>query len=196
MTELVKELQQHQASDKPQPDVILRAGIAHAQFEAIHPFRDGNGRVGRMLISLMLAVAGYPFISLSGPLLRCRRDYFFALEDVQVKGDWAGWLTFFAQAVAVSAEETLVLVSQLEALQENWRELVKDRRANSASRRLVEHLICTPVITAGRAAEVVGCSLTTARKALADLASLGILEIEGRKRDRVFVASEIVDLLS
>lgn len=194
MSNLIEELQQHRASDN-QLDVILRAGIAHAQFESIHPFRDGNGRVGRMLISLILAAGGYPFIGVSGPMLRCKWDYFFALEDVQVKGDWAGWLTYFAQVVAVSAEEALALESRLVELQESWRERVKDRRAGCASRRLVEHLIYTPVITARRAAELLGCTLGTARKALADLEGLGILETQGGKRGRVFVSRAAVDLL-
>lgn len=196
MIELVRDVLQHQPSDGQQVDVILRAGIAHAQFEAIHPFRDGNGRVGRMLISLILAAEGYPSLGLSGPLLRCRREYFGALLDVQTKGDWTGWLTFFAQAVAVSAEETLILVGQLEQLQERWREMVKDRREGSASRRLVEHLICPPVITTRRAAEVVGCSVTAARRAVGDLVSLGILESSGGRRDRVFIATETMDLLN
>lgn len=195
MEELVKGVLQHQPSDDQPVNVILRAGIAHAQFEAIHPFRDGNGRVGRMLISLILAAEGYPFVGLSGPLLRCRREYFDALLDAQTHGDWTGWLTFYCQAVAVSAEETLILVGQLEQLQERWREMVKDRREGSASRRLVEHLICTPVITVKQAAGMVRCSVTTAGRAIADLVGLGILVSSGGRRDRVFVATEIVDLL-
>lgn len=196
MIELVRDVLQHQPSDGQQVDVILRAGIAHAQFEAIHPFRDGNGRVGRMLISLILAAEGYPSLGLSGPLLRCRREYFGALLDVQTKGDWTGWLTFFAQAVAVSAEETLILVGQLEQLQERWREMVKDRREGSASRRLVEHLICTPVITVKQAAGMVGCSVATASRAVGDLVSLGILERQRGKQDRVFGAKPAVELLT
>ena len=98
------------------------------------------------------------------------------LLNVQVHRDWTGGLTFFALAVAVSAEETLALVSQLVELQEHRRELVKDRRADSASRRLVEHLIGTPVISVKQAVGMFGCSVSAAGRALADLVSLGILE--------------------
>lgn len=196
MIELVRDVLQHQPSDDQPVNVILRAGIAHAQFEAIHPFRDGNGRVGRMLISLILADGGYPFLGLSGPLLRCRREYFDALLGVQAEEDWEGWLTFFCQAVAVSAEETVALMGQLERLQESWREMVKDRQDGSAIRRLVEHLVCTPVITVRRAAGMVGCSVATANRAVGDLVSLGILEHQEGKQGRVFGAQPAVELLT
>ena len=175
--------------------VLRRAAIVHAQFETIHPFRDGNGRTGRLLIPLQLAAEGYPALYVAGPLYRNRREYFDSLLGVQLRSDWQGWMSFFAQAVMLACEEALETTQALIALRDRWRALVADRRSDSASRKLVEMLIGQPVVTATQVGARLEVSFPTASHALADLVQKGIVREPGNRRNRVFVAEEVIRIL-
>lgn len=175
--------------------VIVRAAMAHAQFEAIHPFRDGNGRLGRLLMGLMFAAEGLSPLYVSGPLYRNRQEYFDCLLGAQLRSRWSNWVGFFAQAVTIAADESMETARRLLALREVWRARVQDRRADAASRRLVEHLVGTPVLTANQAKALLDVSFPAANNALADLVKAGILTSAERSRNRVFVAAEAIEIL-
>lgn len=175
--------------------VVVRMAIAHAQFETIHPFRDGNGRVGRLLPPLMLAAEAYPPIYLAGYLKARQRDYYDGLLRVELQGDWSAWGRFFAQAVVASCEEAASAAQRLLALREGWRARVSGLRSDAAARRLVEILIGYPVLSANQAKDHLGVSFPAANAALAQLVDLGIVTEPTRRRNRVFVARDVIDLL-
>jgi Fic family protein len=175
--------------------VLRRAAIAHAQFETIHPFRDGNGRTGRLLIPLQLAAEGYPPLYLAGPLYRNRAEYFDLLLGVQLRSDWNDWIAFFADAVAIACEEALDTTRALLSLRNDWRAMMIDRRVDAASRRLVEFVLGTPVMTANQAKDRLGISFPAASNALRELAEKGILDRPPTSRNRVFVARQVIEIL-
>ena len=175
--------------------VLRRAAITHAQFETLHPFRDGNGRTGRLLIPLQLAAEGYPPLYVAGPLYRNRREYFDRLLDVQLRSDWQGWMRFFAQAVMLACTEALDTTQALIALRETWRAAVSDQRSDSASRRLVELLVGQPVVTVAEVSQRLGVSFPTANHALAALVQRGIVREPASRRNRIFVADAVIRIL-
>lgn len=175
--------------------VLRRAAIAHAQFETLHPFRDGNGRTGRLLIPLQLAAEGYPPLYVAGPLYRNRREYFDRLLAVQLRSDWTGWMRFFAQAAIIACTEALDTTHALIALRESWRKALASQRTDSASRRLVESLIARPVMTATQASQELGVSFPTASRALAILVREGIVREPGSRRNRLFIADDVIRIL-
>ncbi|NMG29651.1 Fic family protein [Aromatoleum evansii] len=195
MDDLVDRVLRYEPEGNAYLHVIVRAALAHAQFETIHPFRDGNGRTGRLLIPLMLAAEGSPPLYVSGPLYRNRHDYFDALLEVQLRSRWDSWIEFFTQAVMIACDESMALAVQLVALREDWNRRVAERRADSASRKLVAVLIGTPVVTVNQVKRLLGVSFPAANNAVADLVSLGILKGTPRLRNRVFVAHEAIAVL-
>jgi len=116
--------------------IIAQVAIAHAQFETIHPFADGNGRVGRLLMPLMLAAEGYPPLYLSGFLLSRRRQYYDALAAVQLQGQWAEWVVFLCQAVRHACEASIAIARDLDAIHDAWLVELSDLRADAAARRM------------------------------------------------------------
>ncbi|KAG9544556.1 hypothetical protein KCV01_g24784, partial [Aureobasidium melanogenum] len=115
--------------------IVTQMAIAHAQFETIHPFADGNGRVGRLILPLIMAAEGYPPLYLSGYLARYRRTYFDALADVQLKGQWNKWGLLFCEAVIQSAKASIAVATDLNAIHDQWVETLSDLRKNAAARR-------------------------------------------------------------
>jgi len=156
---------------------------------------DGNGRTGRLLIPLMLAAEGFPPLYVSGPLYRNCHDYFDALLEVQLRSRWDGWIDFFTQAMMIACDESMALAAQLAALRDDWNRRVADRRADSASSKLVAALIGTPVVTVNQVKRLLGVSFPAANNAVADLVSLGILTGTARQRTRAFVAREAIAVL-
>jgi len=187
---------------EPEPDsfgvwsVVVRAAIAHVQFEAIHPFRDGNGRVGRLLIPLMLAADDEFPLYIAGYLKQRQRDYYDRLAGVQLRGEWLAWLTFFARGVTAAARQSIAIADGLAAIAARWREAIADLRVDAAAHRVLSILLGQPVVTATFLKEQLGVSFPTANTALAQLVARGILN-EGKKqgRRRVFVAREPLALL-
>lgn len=179
--------------------LVMRMAIVHAQFETIHPFIDGNGRVGRLLLPLVLAAEGYPPVYLAGFMKANQADYYETLGAVQLKGEWTEWVRFVATGVEVACRESIQTAQELTALLAQWKERVAvlKLRADAAAYRLPELLIGTPVVTATRAAEALGIAFPAANRALAQLQEAGIVEpLTDRKRNRVFLAKEAVELLS
>jgi Fic family protein len=179
--------------------VITRMAIAHVQFESIHPFTDGNGRVGRILLPLMLAAEGYPPVYLAGYLQDNQRDYYDALAGVQLKDRWSAWISFFALGVEAAAHESIRTGLALERVLTKWKSVVDGMglRSHNVLHRLPELMIGTPILTAHRVKDTLGVSFPSASAALGKMGEIGILtQANEYRRNRVFVASEVIDILN
>lgn len=171
----------------------------HAQFETIHPFVDGNGRVGRLLLPLMLFAEGYPPVYLAGFLKENQQEYYDTLAAVQLRGEWVPWVRFLAEGVQVAARETIQTAESLTALLDGWKMRVRagNVRSDALPHRLPEYLIAHPVVTVRSIQEAFNTSLPTANAALGVLRENGIVAPQTeRKRDRIFVAAEVIGLLN
>lgn len=180
---------------------IVKAGLAHAQFETIHPFLDGNGRVGRLLISLIFCSEGLlsqPFFYFSLYLKENRSAYYDALQRVRTHGDWEGWIYFYLTGVESVARQAADTTLALRGLFENDRQRVAILgRAAGSAMRVYDRLKERVVLSIPRAAEDTGLTWPTANGALRRLQELGIArEVSGRTRDRVFVYQRQLDLLN
>lgn len=179
---------------------LVRAGLLHVQFETIHPYLDGNGRLGRLLVTLLLGhwrLLKQPILYLSLFFKRRRDDYYRLLNGVRTDGDWEAWLDFFLDGVAMVADEAVDTARELFALVAEDRNLVLAGETSSvAAIRLFELLPRHPIMTVGIAKTLLAATRPTAGKAVELLAELGILvESTGRKRDRSFVYRAYLDRL-
>jgi Fic family protein len=174
----------------------LRMAAAHVQFEAIHPFSDGNGRVGRLLPPLMLAAEGLPPLYLAGYLKARQREYYRLLAGVQLRGRWTEWLAFFLEGViAAAATEQATAQSLLDLLQ-HWQTRIAHLRADATARRLLNVLLGAPVQTVLSARTALGTSLQAANTGIATLLDVDILrEATGRRWGRSFQAHEVLAIL-
>ena len=177
------------------PDLIDCA-LMHAQFETIHPFADGNGRVGRLLITLLLVERerlSQPLLYLSAYIEANKQEYYERLQRTRTHGDWAGWLEYFLLGVEITARMAALQVTALHDLRDAWRE----RFVGQASViKLVDALFVNPLMDAKRAALVTSRSDPSARQAVAALEAAGILrEITGRNWGKVYSAHEVLTLL-
>lgn len=184
------ELFLHQRGELPD---LVQCALMHEHFEAIHPFLDGNGRVGRLLITLFLIERGrlsQPLLYLSEFIERNRDDYYRSLMRIRTHGDWIGWLHYFLAGVEWSARRALRQAQQLLALRERMRAaLAHDPRAAA----LVDALFVNPFIDIKRVRALLNVSAPTARKTLAVLESAGLLrELSGRQRSRVYLADAVL----
>lgn len=178
---------------------LVQAAILHYEFEAIHPFGDGNGRVGRLLIPIFLNARGLlpePLLYLSAYFERSRRRYYDGLMRVSTHGDWDGWVRYFLEAVRVQAQEAADLADRLLALQSQHRQKLHGRHATANALALSDELFESPIIDASGASEALGVSLPTARSTIRMLEEAEILrEITGRNWGRVYRADAIIELL-
>lgn len=181
--------------------VLFRAGLAHVQFETIHPFLDGNGRVGRLLITFLLCHAGIlrePLLYLSLYLKQNRATYYELLDRVRRTGDWEAWLAFFLEGVRVTAEGAVSTAEQLSEmfLADRARIEPKGRRAGSAL-RLHEALKLRPILSLPEVCRSTGLSFPAASSAMSLLTELGIArEITGKRRNRLFVYDQYLGALN
>ncbi len=162
---------------------LVHCGLAHAQFETIHPFLDGNGRVGRLLIALLLCERGVlrrPLLYLSVYFKRNRTEYYKRLTAIRTAGDWEGWIVFFLRGVASVSREATALATRILALREADRPRVDDSR-------FLDILFMQPIVTVPYIAERLSCTHRTASLYLRKLLSFGLLsETTGYKRNRRF----------
>lgn len=176
--------------------ILAQLVIAHAQFETIHPYHDGNGRAGRLLMPLMLAAEGYPPLYLSGTLLRAKREYYEALASVQLRGEWGAWRELLARAVVESSNESISIAEDLLALSQRWEQDLSKYRAGSATRRLPRFLIGHPVLSVQQAATGLNISVPAANAALNNLLAAGIVSLVNERRwGRLFQASAVLNRL-
>ncbi|GKS60175.1 hypothetical protein YTPLAS18_37020 [Nitrospira sp.] len=163
-------------------------------FEAIHPFLDGNGRVGRLLITLFLverARLRQPLLSLSAYLEAHRHDYYDLLQRVRTHGDWIGWLRFFIKGVNEIALEAVGQAGRLMDLREKFRSRVREKPKALA---LLDELFLNPYMSVARAEKILGVTNPTARQAVSYLQRKGILtEITGRAWGRLYLARPILE---
>jgi Fic family protein len=177
---------------------LVHAALAHSQFEAIHPFLDGNGRVGRLLITLLLVernVLATPLLYLSAFFEATRQEYYARLLGVTERGEWEEWISYFLTGVAGQAEDALGRIQRIDALLRQWREAV----ATSPSRqpeRAIDLFAENPFWTVGKLAERLGVAFTTAQRAIDRLESAGIVTLAGEaKRNRVYCARALLAVL-
>ncbi len=175
------------------PDLI-QCALMHEQFEAIHPFLDGNGRLGRLLVSLFLIERGrlsQPVLYLSAYFEARRREYYEALQRVRTEGDWVGWLRFFLAGVEETSREAVGHATRIMDLYDSLRH---DLRQKHHAMALMEALFVNPFVTVSRAAHLLSVSYPTARQVVAYLQAEGLLEeITGRAWRRLYVARPILE---
>ncbi|MEM0962482.1 MAG: Fic family protein [Bacteroidota bacterium] len=185
---------------EPNYPAVLRAALAHVQFETIHPFLDGNGRLGRLLITLLFyhdEVLSTPMLYLSLYFKSTRAEYYDRLQRVRTHGDWEGWLRYFLEGVRDTAEEALRIGQQARALFARDREAIATfgRGATSAD-AVYDTLLRHPITTAPAATKRTALSAPTVRAALARLERAGIVrEVTGADRGRLYVHTAYVDLI-
>jgi Fic family protein len=179
------------------PPLIVIA-LAHYQFEAIHPFLDGNGRVGRLLITLFLIerrILPTPLLYLSAFFEASRREYYDGLRGISERGAWLDWIEYFLLGVARMSEDALNRAARINATLVEWQKRVSGESTKTPM-RVVELLAANPFITAKGGAERLGVAFTTAQRAIERLARLGIVQQVGTaKRDRVYCAKALLDIL-
>ena len=177
------------------PDLV-QCALMHEQFEAIHPFLDGNGRVGRLMITLFLIERGrltQPLLYLSAYIERHRREYYERLQAVRTDGDWTGWLRFLLVGVEEIAREAVGQASRLLGLRERWRERLRNYPKAS---QLIDGLLVNPYMSVARAQRILRVSNPTARQAVARLEKVGMLtEITGREWGRLYLARPILRVI-
>jgi Fic family protein len=180
---------------------LTKAALAHVQFETIHPFLDGNGRLGRLLISLVLheqMVLRQPLLYLSLYFKTHRQYYYELLNDVRKNGDWEAWLDFFAEAVIVTAKQAVETAQQLLALASQDQDKIRTLGRSTSSilqihRALIEH----PIATSGLLVAKTGISHATVNKGLTQLGELGIVkELTSKKRNRVFSYTGYIQIMN
>ena len=168
---------------------LMHCGVAHAQFETIHPFLDGNGRVGRLLIAFLLCqrqILSQPLLYLSHFLKAHRNTYYDKLTEVRVSGNWEGWLKFFLTGVSTVSEEAASTARSILNLQEEHRRLIR-RKVSSATNAMVllDFMFRAPVFTIRMAERDLGCAYVTARNLVEDFEKIGLVrEVTGGQRNR------------
>lgn len=196
--DLMSNLERYINLDQSEPRLV-QVAIAHYQFETIHPFADGNGRVGRLLIVLHLIQLGL----LSAPLLypsayfeRTRDQYYEELQSLRIDGDWEKWIRYFVAGLHEQAQHTLSLVGSIRTLQQSLRERVASVRRHASMARVLDAYLQHPVLTARDVSRVSGLSFATAQSAIDGLASLDILrEVSGKRRGRIYVCKPLMETL-
>lgn len=193
---LLSELELYIHAEDPDHPPLIRLAFIHYQFEAIHPFLDGNGRIGRLLLSLLVVswkLLPHPLLYLSAWLERHRQRYYDLLLGVSREEAWRQWVLFFLRGVASQARQASQEVQRLQTLQVEWREVLTSPGASSLTPQLMESLFSNPVLTIPRAKEILGVSYPTAQNHVERLQEAGIVQqIEGVTHPKVYVARKIL----
>ena len=190
-------------NDVPEPtDPLIKAALAHVQFETIHPFMDGNGRVGRLLIPLILVASGVltqPLLYLSVFFKKHRQTYYDRLQQVRLTGDWESWLLFFVDAVADTAQKAVSTAQQLNALREEHRERLSRLGLALSARQVLDALFEHPIVNINTLVTATGLTPATVGKVLNRLSKADIElvnELTGQKRNRVYAYSAYIAILN
>lgn len=177
---------------------LVQIALAHYQFEAIHPFLDGNGRVGRLLITLFLvrrSILPTPLLYLSAFFEATRRDYYERLRGVTERGEWSEWLQYFLNGVARQAEDALGRAERINRHLAEWRVAVSGS-PSKVPLALVDQLAANPFLTIKATTKRLNVAFTTAQRAVRKLEELSIItEVSHAKRDRVYCAKALLDIL-
>ena len=180
--------------------LLIKIGLVHAQFETIHPFQDGNGRVGRLLITFLLCqqrILTQPVLYLSYFFKRYRQQYYDELQAVRDAGSWERWLAFFLRGVVAVSQQSTDTVQRILALRESHRRVINDNfgRAAGNGHRVLEHIYSRPVVSVDDVQELIGTTYPTANNLVARLVEYGILrEFTGQARNRAFIYRSYLNL--
>ena len=201
VTDLMGDLELFIHSQDPNIPPLLRAGYAHVQFETIHPFGDGNGRIGRILITMILLAAGVlnePLLYLSLYFKNNRSDYYQLLNSVRLTGSWNGWLEFFLEGVRETALGAVDTAERLRAMFDADRQSVQLlRRRTGSALRIHEAFMKRPLLTIAQSAEMAEMTFPTANAAMSALVDLGLAEeVTGRETNRIYKYTKYLDVLS
>ena len=198
---LLVELERFIHAETSNLPALVRVALVHAQFETIHPYLDGNGRIGRLLIAALLEhwqLLSEPLMYLSGYLKQHQAEYYRRLSAIRTDGDWEGWIRFFLEAVqnaAAKSERDVVALANL--VSNDRRRLLTNAKSNALSYRLFELLPTMPRLTVDRVCKVLQTTFPTANMAIKLLEELGILvEVTGQKKGRTFSYVAYIQLLS
>ena len=198
MTRALNELESYLHAESPLPPLI-RLALIHYQFEAIHPFLDGNGRVGRLLTTLLLCSEGLlpqPLLYLSAFFERHRDDYYRLLLQVSQKRSWIEWVAFFLRAVEVQSRDAIARSDQLLQLWQGYRTKLQESRGSALLLQLVDDLFVYPAITNAGTSRRLGITPRSTQLNIEKLVAAGILvESTGRKRNRIYLATGIVEII-
>jgi Fic family protein len=179
---------------------LIRLAFIHYQFEAIHPFVDGNGRIGRLLISLLLAhwnILPIPLLYLSAFFERHRQTYYDLLLKVSQRGVWQDWILFFLEGIAQQAQDAINRAKRLQDLQLNWRNRLQQAGVSGLLPGVAEYLFELPIVSANDITNRFGVSHPTAMKVLRRLQALDILqEATDRDRHRIYFCRPILEILN
>lgn len=184
----------HGAPDLPP---LVRLAALHYQFEAIHPFMDGNGRIGRLLITLLLCtekLLPQPLLYLSAYFEKFRDEYYRRLLEVSQAQKWSAWVRFFVRGVYEQAQDAMERARRLLELREQFHKQFHEARSSALLLKLIDHLFMSPVVTIPNTASLLGVTYHSAQDNIDRLVAGGVLEeITGRKRDRLYMARKIID---
>ena len=194
-------LEKYLHNDPEPTPVLIKAALAHVQFESIHPFLDGNGRLGRLLITLLLVAEGAirePLLYLSLYLKQHRQRYYELLQQVRLEGDWEAWLTFFLEGVADTSEKATDTAKRiLERSNRDRAKIAGLGRAAGSALRLHELLRRRPLLAVPAAVKELGLSAPTVGSSFEHLVRLGVVrEITGKRRDRLFAYTDYLNILA
>lgn len=177
-------------------NALLCAALSHYQFETIHPFTDGNGRMGRLLIMLILNRCGvleYPVLYLSGYFNNCRDEYISSLNGIRERDDFGTWIELFLNALIEQSRQSIELIDSLFA----YRKLLHESETDLSTLRLIDSLFVNPFVRKADVAEICGVHPSTAGKIVNSLVERSVLtEISGRKRNQMFVCDTILRILN
>jgi Fic family protein len=200
VADCMHELERFLHDEPERSGVLIKAALSHAQFETVHPFLDGNGRLGRLLITLLLCNEGFlkePMLYLSLYFKTHREVYYDLLQRVRTEGDWEAWLRFFAEGVAETAESAVSAARSLVDLFEKDRQLIQAKGSTGSALQIHHALQGRPITSISRAAKETGLSVPTVGSALQVLCELGIArELTGKRRNRLYGYDRYLQILS
>jgi Fic family protein len=200
ITELLQDLINFINKPSDSIPVLLQCALVHYQFEAIHPFGAGNGRIGRLLIPLMLQSKGLlsqPLLYVSAYFEKNKTQYYHALLEVSKSSDWTNWFKLFLMAVITQAKDASDNIQKLMNLRAEYDKELRSAKASASAMRLTDYLFSNPIVTIPTAANYLKVTYPPAKSAIERLVKLGILTEQNRKeRNRTFMATEIIKILS
>lgn len=198
MKSCLGELEKYLHADSDLPPLV-RLALIHYQFEAVHPFLDGNGRIGRLLITLLLIeeqLLSQPILYLSAFFERNRDDYYRLLLGVSQKAMWREWIEYFLKGVTEESKDAIIRANAVIDLWTKYRQKLQNERHSVSTLTLLDEIIKTPVMTYPKAQKILGVTNRAARQNIDKLVEIGLLrEITERERYKIFVSTEIISIL-
>ena len=196
LSDLEKYINLENANEPP----LIQCALIHYQFEAIHPFIDGNGRVGRILILLFLIfkkLLYHPILNISDYFEKTKDEYYLRLANVSKKGAWTEWISYFLQGVIDSAKESLILIENLMNCHNKYTEILNQTKYLPKSSYLIlDELFISPIVQPMYLSEKLGVPYNSIKRAIGKLKDIGILrEYNNKKRNKLYIADEIYQLL-